>query len=544
LFVLVVLLSPLTAKTSQEHIDEAVAIREGGDLETARTLLMEALDLDPDHSTLHAYLGLYFGEGAGETENYLLQAEYSQKAFEHLDRGVELDPRDPVARLFRGLFGVMVPEFLGRLDSAIEDLEAVIELYDVDSEAVPMEVLLNAYFYLGQGYDKKGLSQRAEESYHKVIELGPETDVAEEAQWRLDEMGKTMMASGAVEAPEESAEELDAEIHELEGLFQKDKKNKDVLVQLGRAYMRAGRYADALDPLERAAWIDKEDAELQKLLGIAMLNLAAEGYDERIAGDTDFRTNQAFRVMEYFDSAYVLDPEDLEIQYYKAVIGIQMPFFVERLDDGIEILENLEEGRIPDSLRSSVRYHLGNGYIRKGTGMWRRLIQESPNAEEADAIYDHYRSMLLVDDLSSAGTPRVEVEFALSYQDELAPQTAVWVEDSKGEYVKTIYVSGFAGNVGDRQVTLGTWGASSNFETDANSGASIDVGNHAYAWDLTRSGGGPVSPGTYTVRVETVYWPSMAYELAEAGVQVGSAEDVAVVETGTLIPHLRVRYVP
>jgi hypothetical protein len=151
--------------------------------------------------------------------------------------------------------------------------------------------------------------------------------------------------------------------------------------------------------------------------------------------------------------------------------------------------------------------------------------------------------MLLPDALAPVEAPRVEISFTLSYQDELAPQTAVWVEDSKGDYVKTIYVSGFAGNVGDKQVTLGTWGTSSGFETDANTGASIDVGNHAYAWDLTRSGGGTASPGTYTVRVETFYWPSMAYEIAEARVDVGDDPDANVVESGTLIPHLRVAYI-
>jgi tetratricopeptide (TPR) repeat protein len=534
--------APLAQETPETSIERATSLREAGDLEGARAILIEALDLHPDHSTLHAYLGLYYGEGAGETENYMLQAEYSQQAFEHLDQGVELGPRDPFARFFRGLFSVMVPEFLGRLDQGIEDLDTVLDLYVEDPEQVPLEIVLNAHFYLGQAYEKKGWLDRAEESYHRVIELGPETDVAEQAEWRLDEMAPTAVASAG--AAEEAEKALQSEIRELEGLFQKDKKNKDVLVRLGKAYMRGGRYWDAFDPLERAAWIDKEDAELQKLLGMAMLRMSAQGYDERIAEDTDFRANQAFRVMEYFDSAYVLDPEDVEIQYLRGSMGIEMPFFVERLDEGIEILERLSEMTVPDSLRRAIRYYLGYGYARKGLGEWRRLVQEDPESEETEEVFEYFHRILLPDDVSDVNPPKVEIEFTLGYQDELAPQAAVWVEDSKGEFIRTVYVSGFAGNVEDGQVTLAAWGRSSGFETDAKTGASIDVGNHAFAWDLTRSGDGTVTPGTYTVFVEVFFWPSMAYEITESEIQVGGDGDVRETETGTLIPYLRVEYVP
>ncbi len=117
------------------------------------------------------------------------------------------------------------------------------------------------------------------------------------------------------------------------------------------------------------------------------------------------------------------------------------------------------------------------------------------------------------------------------------------MEDSEGRFVKTLYVSGFAGYVGDKQVTLRLWAESSNFETDAKTGASIDVGNHLFIWDLTDGEGRRVRDGEYEVRVETLFWPSMQYETASARIRVGEGPSSSVADDGRLIPYLKVEYV-
>jgi hypothetical protein len=146
-------------------------------------------------------------------------------------------------------------------------------------------------------------------------------------------------------------------------------------------------------------------------------------------------------------------------------------------------------------------------------------------------------------DLSGYDRPVISIDFELSYRDELAPQTAVWVEDSEGKFVKTIYVSGFSGNAKEQQVDLPVYARSSGFaDVDAVTGASIDLGQHVYVWDLKDHAGKKIASGDYTVFVEVSYWPSMQYQRVEAPIKIGKKDARVVVQEGNLIPYLEVHY--
>jgi hypothetical protein len=139
----------------------------------------------------------------------------------------------------------------------------------------------------------------------------------------------------------------------------------------------------------------------------------------------------------------------------------------------------------------------------------------------------------------------VTIDFVLGFQDELPPQTAIWIEDASGNFVKTLYVSGFAGFVKERQITLPIWAQASNFDdADAITAASIDIGHHIYVWDLRDHEGGKVASGQYTVKVEVSHWPSMQYQVAEAAIELGKKEARTIVEEGHFIPYLEVTYYP
>jgi hypothetical protein len=148
-------------------------------------------------------------------------------------------------------------------------------------------------------------------------------------------------------------------------------------------------------------------------------------------------------------------------------------------------------------------------------------------------------------DPSQQKAPLVSIDFVLGFQDELAPQTAIWIEDGSGNFVRTLYVSGFAGFVKERQITLPLWAEASSFsDADAVTGASIDVGHHIYVWDLKDHTGAKVKPAEYTVKVEVSHWPSMQYQLAEAAIELGKTEQRTIVEEGNFIPYLEVTYYP
>ncbi|MCK4572536.1 DUF2271 domain-containing protein, partial [candidate division WOR-3 bacterium] len=125
------------------------------------------------------------------------------------------------------------------------------------------------------------------------------------------------------------------------------------------------------------------------------------------------------------------------------------------------------------------------------------------------------------------------------------PQTAVWIEGGDGNFVKTIYVSGFSGYAKEKQINLPRWAKSSEFaDVDAVTSASINLGHHIYVWDLKDSSREKVKSGEYVVKVEVSYWPSMQYQRVEAPITLKKKEERVVIEEGNFIPYLEVKYIP
>jgi hypothetical protein len=306
--------------------------------------------------------------------------------------------------------------------------------------------------------------------------------------------------------------------------------------------MVARKWTLAVESFRKAAEQDTTDADILILLAQALAQEAGIGYDERIHDDTNWRTNLAFEVARVMGKARSMRPGDPGIQLFYAIVCVQMPFFVGKMDEGLSILETLSKNpSLPDSIRNEAVYQLGFGYRKKGRGIWADFVKNNPDAAQAALVYGEYG--LREHAIRGVQGDRVEVTFVLGFQDELEPQTAVWVEDAKGAFVKTLYVSGFSGFAKEKQVNLSEWGKSSKFETDGNTGASIDWGRYAVAWDLTDRGGRRVRPGMYKVRLEAAWWPSMRYESAETEIRVGGKASTSAVEKAPLLPRLEAKVV-
>jgi len=226
-------------------------------------------------------------------------------------------------------------------------------------------------------------------------------------------------------------------------------------------------------------------------------------------------------------------------------MGVEMPFFVGKLDQGIEDLSRVVQSDAPDSTKAEALYGLGVAYRKKSTTSWIEVVSKHSNSPAAQLVFDSENPEVKRFHISKYKLPVLAIDFVLGFRDELAPQTVVWIEDGDGNFVKTLYVSGFAGHVQERQITLPMWAKSSNFaDVDGITGASIDLGHHIYVWDLRDHSGGRVKSGKYTVKVEVSYWPSMQYQLAEASLNLGQKEEKTIVEQGNFIPYLEVTYHP
>lgn len=526
------------SQTVDEYIQKAESFNRSGDLEQAATIMEEAIQKYPDNPLAYSYLGLYRGTQAGQTQNYMEAGKLIGISYEMLDKAVSLDPDNPIVRFHRGLMGVKVPAFMNKLDQGIQDLEFLIGIHQKSPEKVSTEMIANAYNFLGEGYQKKEEKQKAINAWEEVIKLTPDTDLAKNAQKNISKMTQPKKTE-MIEQKKYTLEDVEKIKQQIEN----DPDNLALSLQLGKAYIDTKNFEQAEETLREVIQKDSTNVDAYKLLLQTIGEMVGKGYDERIYENTDFRSKLAFEVVKIADQALEVAPDDLELRLIRGEIGVMMPFFVGKLEQAIEDLELVRNGDVTDETKAEAIYWLGFAYQKKATTNWIKVITDYSETNASQLAFESMRPAVKHLDLTKYQRPFLVIDFILGFRDELAPQTAVWIEDTAGKYIKTIYVSGFSGFVKERQANLSEWAESSQFkDVDAVTAASIDVGHHIYLWNLKDSKAKKVKNGEYIVKIETAYWPSMEYQLSSAKIKIGEKEDRVVVEEGNIIPYVEVKY--
>jgi len=525
-------------QTIDGYIKKAESFNQAGDLEQATKVMEEAIQKFPDNSTAYSYLGLYRGSQAGHTQNYMEAGRLIGISFQMLDKAVELDPENPIARFHRGLMGIEVPDFMNQLDKGIQDLELLDQMFQKTPNKISAELMASAYNFLGLGYQKKQEKEQAISAWEKVLKLAPETTLAQNAQNNINKLTQPK-----VQAPVEREKYISQDVKKIKQQLESEPNNPILLTQLGQAFIDTDQFADAEKVLRKAIQNDSTNVAAYKLLLEAVGEMAAKGYDQRIYEDTDFRAKLAFEVANLADKAIEIAPDNLEIRLIRGSIGVAMPFFVGKLEQAIEDLNLVKNGDVSDELKAEAIYWLGFAHQKKATTHWVDVITKYPETNASKLAFSSMHPAIQHFDATQYQKPFISIDFVLGFRDELAPQTAVWIEDTNGKFIKTVYVSGFSGFAKEMQANLSEWAESSNFkDVDGVTGASIDVGHHIYVWDLNDHQSIKVKTGEYIIKVEAAYWPSMEYQFISAKIKIGKNNTRVLVEEGDIIPYLEVKY--
>lgn len=456
------------------------------------------------------------------------------------NKALSLDPQNVTARFYRGAWAVNIPKFVGQLETGIKDMEIIVAALKQSPDEGARAQLVEAYQQLATGYQKAGEYDQAKETWNEILRIAPDTELADLAQTAIE----NIIAVEKWLAEKRDKKQDIPEIAELKQKLEKDPDNINLLMALSKLLIDNSMANEAYKLLKQVISLDKSNLAAYKLLAAAMDEIAADEYDPRIYLDTDFRTDQAFEAMAIIDKIVELSPDDLEMRFIRGVTAIQMPFFVGRFDQGIDDLKLVAKSDVPDERKAEALYWLGVAYQKKAMTQWISVVSDYPNTDAVKAVFDNLNPGVKRLDVSQYKKPAVVIDFVLGFKDELAPQTAVWVEDKEGNFVKTIYVSGFSGYAKEQQINLPIWARSSEFvDVDAITGASIDLGHHIYIWDLKNHQGKKAKAGEYIVKAEVAYWPSMQYQRVEAPIKIGRKDKRTVVEEGNLIPYLEVKYI-
>ena len=226
------------------------------------------------------------------------------------------------------------------------------------------------------------------------------------------------------------------QITELKENVQREPDNSTLLVELGKAHFDAKHYEEAVKVLREAINIDQSNVEAYKWLVLALREIVPKGYDKKIYEDTDYRKKLAFEGYRALEKAVSLAPEDGEIRLLRGIIGVEMPFFVHKLEQGIDDLNRVLKSDVSDSTKAEALYWLGEAYQKKAMSYWIKVVSEDPNSKASKAVFDRMRPAVKRFDLSQYQPPVLAIDFILGFRDELEPQTAVWIEDRKGNFVR------------------------------------------------------------------------------------------------------------
>jgi len=533
----------LAVSTPQaQALQKARELQENGDTQAAIAMLEKAYTDFPKDVEICSTLGFYKGMMAGQTQDFMEAGKWVGEAFTLLDKAVEMAPAAPLPRFHRGILSVNTPEFLGKLDGGVKDLEKLVKLAADPAAKVGKELLAAAMLHLAGGYEKQKLLQKAVDTYVKAEALTAHEAAKARIRTTIDTLKKKIADQAGLK--KQSKTESTA-IQQARQEMENDPADTDKALALAGQYMNKEMWDQARQVLKDAIKQDPKNLEAHKMLLNIISRLAQKGYDENIYGDTNYRTNLAFEVVNLMEKICELDPDDMEIRLQKGAVNVEMPFFVNRLDQGIEDLNMVLKGNSSDEQKAQALYYLGLAHQKKMTTYWIKVAKDFRKTKAAQAVFKGLQPAMTRLSAGDIKKPCVTIDFVLGFRDELAPQTAVWIEDAEGDFVKTVYVSGFCGFAKEKQIDLPQWGKKSEFrDVDGVTGASIDRGHHIYVWDLKDYRGKQVKPGEYRVRVETHFWPSMMYQRVDARITTGSKGDSAIQEKGNLIPYLKVEFHP
>ncbi len=518
--------SSIASESADQLIEKAHQVSRAGNVDSAIVIVEQVINRYPNHAAAWASLGIFKGMKAGKATDYTEAGRLSFEAFSHLDKAVELDPTSVKARLWRGILGVKVPEFMGRLEQAVADLEFVVGKFEGNPDHRNRESAIQALDLLIQAYRSKGLMEKALDCAKRMERISEDSQMKQRAQSIQEELKREISKAGR----EPSREHLAA--------------SSDSLLADALKLTNAGRLREAEEILKKTISVDNRNVRAYKELAkVIMLQMQQGIYDERIRNDTNLAANRAFEIMRVLDEALAIAPDDLELRLMRGMMGIELPFFVNRIDQGIEDLEMVVAQDAPPDIKSMAEFYLGYGYQKKGMKYWRNLINQYPDSRIAEMAFEAISPPIRKVDLSKVERPAVVIDFVIAFKDELPPQIALWIETDKGEYVKTVYVSGFSGFAKDAQIVLPIWAKKSNFiDADATTSASIDLGEHYYVWNLLDHKGEKISQGNYVIKLEVNFWPSGKYEYLRIPISIGKKDESAATREGKLVPYLEVKY--
>lgn len=145
-----------------------------------------ALTLDSTNVVALAYRGSLWALRSRDAWWPPTKLNYLSQGGVEMDKAVELAPGNMMVRLIRGMNSLSLPEYLGRLPTALEDFIVLLRHPEFPDQTRELKAVI--YFYGGLAYKRADEYDRARELFQKAISILPGSDYAKRAQEELKGM--------------------------------------------------------------------------------------------------------------------------------------------------------------------------------------------------------------------------------------------------------------------------------------------------------------------------------------------------------------------
>ncbi len=362
--------------------------------------------------------------------------EYVNKAIEEYKLALRADPSSEyVSSELVDLYAQS-----GRLNDAVKEAEAILER---DPKNLQMRRLLGRVYrgYLAdpaQGRVNEDLLRRAVEQYEKILEQEPgdvESRLHAAALYRVsrDSVKAEAALKKALEIEPNSEEALSslaslyADIGDTPGAIEMltraagKKPNAKILTALGAAYERAGQHDKAVEALEKALQLDRNNVEARRSL--AQNLLVSEQHDKALIQyqalaqqdpqdyQNHLRLAQIYRHKRAFEQARAslqraaaLSSDSVEVPYTEVLLLETEG----KTDQAVEALQKVLESTVkPDPANYTARDRTNRAFFFEKLGMLERGRENFLGAEKA------FRAMTETDPESA---PRASVQLIETFR--------------------------------------------------------------------------------------------------------------------------------
>lgn len=162
----------------------------GGDekaVDKAFELFERALALDSLNVVALAYRGSLWTQRARDSWWPPNKLSYFKKGGDDLDAAVSMDPTNIMVRLLRGINGLGLPDFMGKLPKALEDFILILRHPEFPEQRKELKVAV--FYYAGVACKRADDYEKARELFKQAISVFPGSDFAQRAEAELKDMG-------------------------------------------------------------------------------------------------------------------------------------------------------------------------------------------------------------------------------------------------------------------------------------------------------------------------------------------------------------------